>query len=373
MDVSYKEFLNKVIDKLSWVSDELDFVYPYSTINGKYLKEKSDPLCWTNGFWGGILWYMYKYTKDVKYLELAKKCTVHFDTVLDKFDYISHDVGFQFLLTSVADNKITGDKRSMERALHAATILAGRFNPTGKYIKAWNDNPLFIEQGTSASGYAIIDCMMNIPLLFWASEVTGDPRFKQIAILHADTVLEHFIREDGTSNHIVVFDPDTGKVVKKPGGQGYSEGSSWTRGQAWAIYGFAMAYHYTKNQKYLESAKKTAKYFISHTKDYVPIDFAQPETPKYQDTSAAAICACGLHEILKYSEQEKDFYTSAINTMMDILYKNCDFTRNNQSILQNCSEMYNQNARIHISLIYGEFYMLEALLRITGNDDALYY
>ena len=216
--------------------------------------------------------------------------------------------------------------------------------------------------------------MMNIPLLYWASEVTGDPRYKQIAYMHAETVIKHFVRKDGSVNHIVVFDPDTGEVVKKPAGQGYAEGSSWTRGQAWAVYGFAMAYHYTKDEQYLETAKKVADYFMSNVKgDYIPIDFAQPESAKYEDTSAAAICACGVLEILKYvSEDEKEFYRKSADRLMEILYKNCDFGPDEQSVLQNCSVMYHGEDGRHISLIYGDYYMLEALMRLNGGD-ALFY
>ena len=372
--MTYDKFSDKVMHKLDWVSDEVDFVYPYTTTNGKYIAETSDPFSWTNGFYGGIIWYLYKCTENEKYLKLAKKCTVFFDEVIDEFKSLSHDVGFQFLPTSVADVKITGDSRSVTRALHAATILAGRFNPTGRYIKAWDENPTFMNPDRFGEDYVIIDCLMNLPLLFWASETTNDPRFRQIAIMHLDTVLEHFIRDDGSANHIVVFNSDTGEVIAKPGGQGYSEGSSWSRGQAWTVYGFAMAYHYTSEKKYLDCAKKAAGYFMAHTKDYVPIDFMQPEIPRLEDTGAAAICTCGLLEIMKYvSDDEREFYASSADSLMKILYKNCNFSHDSQSVLQNCSVMYHYNEGRHISLIYGDFYLLEALIRITGKGDALFY
>lgn len=370
MDITYKEFLEKVKDKLSWVTDEVNFIYPYTTRQGKYENAKTIPYIWTCGFYGGILWYMYQLTKDEKYLKLGKESASHLEKCLIDFVDIDHDVGFQFLFTNVADYNITGDEKSKIRALHAATILAGRYNPKGQFIRAWNDNP-YIDGDISKSGYVIIDCMMNIPLLYWASEVTGDPRYTQIANLHADTVIKHFIREDGSSNHIVVFDPETGEVVNKPAGQGYAPGSSWTRGQGWAIYGFAMAYHYTKNEKYLEIAKKVADYFISHMNDeYIPIDFAQPSEPKYEDSSAAAITACGLLEILKYDDNEK--YRNAVDVLMNIMYKNCNFDRYEQSILQNCSEMYYREESRHVSLIYGDYYLLEALMRLNGGDNLFY-
>ena len=368
--MNYKEFLEKVTDKLSWVTDEVDFIYPYTTRQGKYKNKEVIPYIWTCGFYGGILWYMYKLTYDEKYLKLGRESATHLEQGLTEYYEMTHDVGFQFLFTNVADYKITGDLDSKTRALHAATILAGRYNPKGQFIRAWNDNP-YIDGEVSKSGYVIIDCMMNLPLLYWASEETGDPRYTQIANLHADTVIKQFIREDGSSNHIVVFDPATGEVVDKPKGQGYAPGSSWTRGQSWAIYGFAMAYHYTKNEKYLETAKKVADYFISQMNDeYMPIDFAQPAEPKYEDSSAAAITACGLLEILRYTEDEK--YKNAVDKLMAILYKNCDFTQDDEAILQNCSEMYHLEDTRHVSLIYGDYYMLEALMRLNG-EDVLFY
>ena len=370
MDITYKEFLEKVADKLSLVTDEVDFIYPYTTRQGKYENAKPIPYIWTCGFYGGILWYMYLLTKDEKYLKLGKESAKHLEKCLTNFVDMDHDVGFQFLFTNVADYMITGDEASKIRGLHAATLLSGRYNPNGQFIRAWNDNP-YIDGDVSKSGYVIIDCMMNLPLLYWATEVTGDPRYTQIANLHVDTVIKHFIRKDGSSNHIVVFDPETGEVVDKPKGQGYAPDSSWTRGQGWAIYGFAMAYHYTKNEEYLETAKKVADYFISQMNDeYIPIDFAQPKEPKYADSSAAAITACGMLEILKYDDNEK--YKEAVDVLINIMYTNCNFERDEQSILQNCSEMYYKEESRHVSLIYGDYYLLEALMRLNGYDNLFY-
>lgn len=366
--MNYQEFLKKVTDKLSRIIDGADFTCP----NGGGWAKGFYVGGWTSGFYGGVLWYMYRYTKDEKYLTLAKKCSEYYDVLLTEYTSLSHDVGFQFLLTNVADKNITGDEQAKIRALHAANILAGRFNPVGKFIRAWNDN-VSIDGEAPKTGYVIIDCMMNIPLLYWAFEETGDPRYRHIADMHADTAMMNFIREDGSSDHIVNFNPETGEVVSRPAGQGYSEGSAWTRGQSWALYGFSMAYRYTKNEKYLETAKKSAKYFISQMNDeYIPIDFMQPAEPVRQDTSAAAISACGLLELSKFvSEDEKKCYASAIERLMNILQKNCDFTSDTSVLLKNGSLMY--TAGIHTSLVYGDFYMLEALMRICENDTCLFY
>lgn len=368
--MNYNEFLDKVKGKLSYVTDEIDFYYPYVTKDGLYKNAKPHPYSWITGFYGGILWYMYMLTEDEKYLVHAKKAAERFDEALMEYKSLSHDVGFQFLHTSVADYQITGDEASRVRALHAATILAGRYNPNGRFIRAWNDD-ISIFSELPRTGYAIIDCMMNIPLLYWASEVTNDPRFRQTANNHADTVINTFIRDDGSVNHIVIFDPETGEVLQKPAGQGFAEGSSWTRGQAWAIHGFATAYHYTKETRYLDAAKKIANYFADClTDDFMPIDFRQPSEPKCADCSAAAIAASGYLELLKYCDDEK--FRKAVDRLMNLLYKNCDFTHNTQSILQNCSELYHNKSGWHRDMIYGDFYMLEALVRLCGGD-VLYY
>lgn len=371
--IDYANFLKKMTDKLSWVTDEVDFLYPYIPRNGKYATEKPHLYSWITGFYGGILWQMYRLTGEEKYLKLGKESAKRFDGALDEFNSLSHDVGFQFLPTCVADYIETGDRDSLKRSIHAATILAGRYNPRGEFIRAWNDNPA-IGGDSPKTGYVIIDCMMNIPLLYWATEVTGDPRYAQIANLHADTVIKNFVRDDGSVCHIVVFDPETGEAVEKPEGQGYAPGSTWTRGQGWAIYGFAMAYHYTKNPKYLQVAKAAAENFAAKVKeDYIPIDFDQPLTPAYEDSSAGAIAVCGMLEIMNYTDgEEKKFYSDAVDKIMEILYSKCDFSHDTEAVLLHCSEMYHREASRDVSLIYGDFYLLEALARIAGDKPVFY-
>ena len=177
------------------------------------------------------MWLMYIDTENKKYAEIAHGCEVKLDKAFLDFTGLHHDVGFMWILTALASYKLTNDEKSRARALHAATLLAGRFNTNGNFIRAWNGD---------LSGWAIIDCMMNIPILYWATEELGDPRFKAIAMREADMVMNAFVRPDGSVNHIVIFDAETGKVKETPAGQGYAAGSSWSRGQAWAIYGFIL-------------------------------------------------------------------------------------------------------------------------------------
>ena len=226
------ELISKITMKMDWVSEKSRNKIPYTTINGTHDDRTVDNPSgtetdginfWTNGFWGGMLWLMYHETRDEKYKEIAQISEDRLDRCFEEFYGLHHDVGFMWLPTSVANYKVTGNADSRRRALHAANLLAGRFNLAGGFIRAWNDIPG--ERDTR--GWAIIDCMFNIPLLYWATEETGDPRYKQIAMKHADTAMDAFVRSDGSVNHIVEFDPFNGGVVKTYGGQGYGKGSSW--------------------------------------------------------------------------------------------------------------------------------------------------
>ena len=239
------EFLDRVVKKVTAMAPEIGANFP--TTNSRI--GEWDPKgttanisSWTTAFWPGMMWLMYLKTGDKMFREYAEGCEAKLDEAFDIFTGIHHDVGFMWSLSAVADYKITGNEKSKARAMHAATVLAGRFNHVAKYIRAWDH---------SSHRWAIIDCMMNIPLLSFATSIQDDPRFEQVARAHADTVAKSFIRGDGSSNHVVEFDPETGDVLATPRGQGYESGSSWSRGQAWALYGFAMSYHYTKDEKHL--------------------------------------------------------------------------------------------------------------------------
>jgi unsaturated chondroitin disaccharide hydrolase len=209
--------------------------------------------------------------------------------------------------------------------------------------------------------------MMNIPLLFFAFEETGYRRYKEVAIAHADKTLENFIRSDGSVDHIVVYDQETGEKLESLGGQGYGVGSSWSRGQSWAINGFAQAYKHTNDQRYLDAAKKVAHYFIACISDteYIPlVDFRSPKEPMYIDTTAGAIAASGLIDIAQMvSIQEKDLYlNAATNILKALVDKELDLTLDTDNLLRNGSESYWGNK--HMSIIYGDYYLMEAVLKL---------
>ena len=279
---------------------------------------------------------------------------------------LNHDVGFMWLLSSVKNYELTGSESSKNAALLAAHILAGRYNPNGKYIRAWNiyspDDP------TDNKGWAIIDCMMNIPLLYWASEVTYDDRFKYIAVNHADKVLENFIRPDGSVNHIVHFNSENGEYIESLAGQGYCIGSSWSRGQAWALTGFSQSYLATKDMRYLDAAKKVANYFIAAcADDPVPkTDFRQPADAVAYDSSAGAIAATGLINIANECDgSEREMYLNAALRLLKALDERCCpwDDGEDEALLNYGMERYNSG---HQALIYGDYYFLEAILKLKN-------
>jgi unsaturated chondroitin disaccharide hydrolase len=367
--------IEKITEKMDWVSEKSRHKIPYTTIDGTHDDRSvdnpsgfdTDGICWwTNGFWGGMMWLMHHETGNDKYKEIAGYSEEQLDRCFQEFYGLHHDVGFMWLPTSVANYRVTKNPESRKRALHAANLLAGRFNLAGGFIRAWNDL-----DDTDTRGWAIIDCMFNIPLLYWATEETGDPRFKQIAMKHADTAMTAFVRPDGSVNHIVEFDPFNGGVVKTYGGQGYEEGSSWTRGQTWALYGFMMSYIHTGKQEYLDTAKRVAHYFMANIPEngVIPVDFRQPEAPVREDDTAAAIAACGLIEIAKVvgQHEQASYLNAALKLLKTLDESRSDWTKERDGILQNGSAAYHSNSH-HFEIIYGDYYFIEAIFKLKGND-----
>ena len=339
----------------------LNFI-PYTVKDGAWAPGPFDGICWwTNGFWPAEMWAMYRLTGEEMYKAEARRAEEMLDDAFRDFDHLHHDVGFMWLISSGADFRMTGSDLSRKRTLLAASLLAGRFNPLG-FIRAWNGDCV---------GWAIIDCMMNINLLYWASEFTGDPRFRKIAVAHADTAMKYFIRENGSSNHIVVFDPDTMEVKDIPAGQGYASGSSWSRGQAWALYGFTLSFLHTGEKKYLETAQRVADYFISQVRDdWIPkCDFCQPEGEKLKDACAGAVAACGLLELAKITDEKeaKFFFEAGVNILKALDAHCADWSDSHPAILTRCTGSYHGKDH-NIAMNYADFFFMEAILKLRGDD-----
>lgn len=337
---------------------------PYTTVDGVFDdKSKEAPWWWTNGFWGGLMWLMYQQTGKETFRITAETSEKSMDAALEKYyDRLHHDVGFMWHILSGVSWRITKNEASRTRNLYAANLLAGRFRMKGNYIRAWNR--------PDAKYWTIIDTMMNIPLLYWASEDSGDDRFKNIAMAHADTAMRDHIRPDGSVAHIVVHDPETGVAVETLQGQGSGVGSSWSRGQAWAIYGFVLSYIHTGEEKYLNAAKSVAHYFIANIyTDFLPlIDFRAPKEPVVYDSTAGAIAACGLIEIAKnVPEYEKDLYLSAaVRLLKSMDQRFCDYSDREDAILKGGSGAYSGD--IDMPIIYGDYFFTEAILKLMGSE-----
>ncbi|NGZ73909.1 glycoside hydrolase family 88 protein [Saccharibacillus alkalitolerans] len=341
---------------------------PYIPVNGRYEDHGAKNISWwTNGFWGGMLWQMYHATGEDAYRAAAEKVEVRLDAALHGFDGLDHDVGFLWLHTSVANYRLTGSTDSRRRGLHAATVLAGRYNPAGRYLRAWNGAP-----DSNLAGWMIIDCLMNIPILHWASEETGDPRFRDIAISHADTALRTALRPDGSSNHIVIFDPNDGRVLETPGGQGFESGSSWSRGQAWALYGMALSHRHTEKQEYLDAAKRIAHYFIANSAvtGWIPlVDFRSPAEPVTYDTTAALCAVCGLLEIAEaVGEHERRLYAeAALNILQAVERKFANWNPDEDGMIGGGTVAYHDGEQ-EVPIIYGDYFFVEAVLRFRKRE-----
>lgn len=357
--------MNKLIKKMSAQCERLGTMMPYVPFNGVYEDMGKVHLeAWTNGFYSGMLWQMFHVTGEEKYSINATGIEARLDEALEGFEKLDHDVGFQWLHTSVANYRLTGNEKSRRRGLHAAGILAGRFNLEGNYIRAWNDE--------GKQGVAIIDCLMNLPLLHWAYKETGYVSYEQIARKHTEMALNYIIRPDGSCNHMVEFNPVTGEYLNNPGGQGYASGSSWSRGHAWAIYGMALAYRYLKDVRYLEAAKSVAHYFLANVSlnDYIPvIDFRAPSKPIYLDTTAGVCAACGLLEIAEFvGEHEKQLYVQSAIKCMKAIEPYCCWDPEKDSIMSHGSARYDRASDREVPIIYGDYFLMEGILRLSEQS-----
>lgn len=365
MNEKLQDIYEKLNQKLLAECGRLGDKIPYIAEDGTYKKDmrQENVFWWTNGFWAGTLWQMYHAAGDPVYRRTAERSEEAFDRALAGYVGLHHDVGFQFLHTAAADYRLTGNEASRVRALHGANLLAGRFNPTGEYIRAWNlDKP----------GWMIVDSLMNIPLLYWAGRELSDPRYADIADRHAHTAIRVLQREDGSCNHIAILDPATGEVLECPAGQGYGPGSSWSRGQAWAVYGFALAFLHTGKEEYLAAAKRAAHYFLANIAltGYVPLtDFRAPGEPMSVDTTAGACAACGLLQIAQMvPEFEKPLYRdSAVRMLMELAEHHSDWNPERDGILQNGTVAYGREEETHVPIIYGDYFLVEGILRLLGK------
>ena len=364
----------KLTVKMKAEAGRIGTMIPYTTRDGRYhdLDVPGGLYFWTNGFWPGMLWQMYHATGDEIYRRTAEGVEERMKEILTGFEGLDHDIGFLFLPMSVANWRKTGNEDARRRGLHAANLLAGRFNPVGNYIRAWNNAPW---TGNEVSGWMIIDCLMNIPLLYWAAKECSDPRFYHIAVAHAGTAQKYIVRPDGSCNHILIFDSRTGEFLDNPGGQGFGAGSSWSRGQSWAVYGFSLSYRHTGDERFLATAKQCAHYCISNlaVNGWLPlVDYRAPAEPVKYDSTAGMITAAGVFELASHvGEYEKPLYTrAALNILKACEKKFCNWDPDQDSIVDGGTFFYHDPSGkdTHVPIIYGDYYFMEAILKLMGKE-----
>jgi unsaturated chondroitin disaccharide hydrolase len=319
---------------------------------------------WLTGFWTGLLWLTHAATGDEDLRQHAQDLLPSFRERLDKRVHINHDLGFLFSLSARAQWQATGEREARELALQAAQELLGRYRVPGKYIQAWGE-VADAEQG----GRIIIDTMMNLPLLFWATEQTSDPRYRQAALEHAETSLRYLLRPDGSTYHTFFLDQQTGKPIGPRTHQGYSDDSLWARGQAWAVYGYALAAEWSGEARFLEIGQQAARRFVAELPpEGVPWwDLRLPDdAPRHYDSSAGAIAACGMLRLARL-DGESEFHDLA-RALVENLVTHCLETEPQaQGLLRHGAYHVHKGWGVDAYFICGDYFFLEALLTLDGR------
>lgn len=320
---------------------------------------------WVTSFWPGMLWLAYHVTDDAELRAQAETLYPSFVERLEKRVRLTHDLGFIYLLSCRAQWMLTGNKDARDTALWAAKELSRRFNPRGNYIQAWGE----IGEAPEA-GRMIVDCMMNLNLLYWASEQTGDDTYREVARNHAASTQKYIVRDDGSTYHTFFFDPDTGDPLYGKTHQGYADESLWARGQAWAIYGFALTAQWLDDADFLVTAQKVADRFLADSPpDKSPLwDFRLPsDAPQNLDSSAGAITACGLLRLAKLTDNEQ--YRRQAEIMLQSLIAEClDTDTGRQGLLKHGAQRVLTGETPDGYLIYGDYFFLEALFTLNGQS-----
>ncbi len=317
---------------------------------------------WTSGFFAGNLWQLYQLTEEQEYRDKAQQWTVFIEK--EKLNGKSHDVGFKVFCSFGNGLEVNPENKHYQKVVvKAANTLASRYSDKVKSIRSWDFNK------KQWQFPVIIDNMMNLELLFEAAKIAKDSTFYEIAVNHANTTLKNHFRENNSTFHVVDYDSLSGNIHEKVTHQGFNDSSSWARGQAWAIYGFTMAYRYTQNERYLNQAKATVKFFINHKnlpEDGIPYwDFNDPDIPQApRDVSAATVVASGLLELYTYT-QEEPFLAYAEKVLHTLNSKEYLLKTENEIpfIFKHSTGNYPKNDEIDVPIVYADYYYLEALLR----------
>ena len=322
---------------------------------------------WLAGFWTGLLWLTYAATGDEDLRVHAESLLPTFRERLEKRTHITHDLGFLFTLSARAQWQMTSDENARQLALWAARELVQRYWPAGRYIQAWGE-----VGDPQEGGRTLIDTMMNLPLLFWASRRMGEPRYEEAALAHAETSRRYLLRPDGASYHTFFFDQASGEPVGPRTHQGYADDSLWARGQAWAIYGFALAAEWSGEQRFLGASRQAARRFVAELPpDGVPTwDLRLPDdAPHYRDSSAGAIAAGGMLRLARLvNGAERDEFQRSALALLDALVTHCFETKPEApGMLRDGTYHAHKGWGVEAYFICGDYFFLEALLALEGK------
>ncbi len=318
---------------------------------------------WTTSFFTGMALLAWRETEDEYFLQQTLRLAPAYrEKALNPQCHSHHDMGFLYSLYSIAIYKLTGDKEHREVGIAAAEGIAARCNPNGNFIRAWG------QAGTTEhDNMAIVDCLMNLPLLFWAANETGDTKFREIAVRHANMCLKYFIRPDDSVIHALRFDLKTGQPIGPDNFCGHSNESYWARGATWAIYGFALAHRYTGGQKYLEASVRLAKKFITELDgEVVPVwDFRLPKnaTP-VRDASAAAVMVCAIQELEKLQVADPELLKAKVALLSRICSDDyLDVNPGCRGVLKS-----GYGSKVAFSS-WGDYYLMEAVTRELNRSE----
>lgn len=323
---------------------------------------------WCSGFWPGILWMDYSLTRDTAVMEAAKGFTSSLTHIAYEPVY-DHDIGFLMFCSFGKGYEQTHSPEYKRIILASADSLATLFNPIVGTILSWPRNiKLFGGHNT------IMDNMMNLDMMFWAAKNGGNPLLYDLAVTHAITTMRHHFRPDGSCYHVAVYDTLTGDFIHGVTHQGYADSSMWARGQSWAIYGYTMVYRWTHNKVFLDFAQKVTDVYIKRlletSDDLIPLwDMDDPDTKAPKDVSAACVVADALLELSKYVEGDKavEYRNFAINTLAQLSTDKYQSGKRNVSFLLHSTGHHPAGSEIDASIIYADYYYLEALIRLKTS------
>lgn len=348
---------------------------PSHSTGNVYPKSENDE--WTNGMWTGEINVMYELTGDRRFKEKALEHVGAFKYRIDEMVSIdNHDMGFLYSPSCIASYMLYDSEDGKRSAIKAADYLISRFQEKGRFIQAWG--PI----GDRNNYRLIIDCLMNIPLLFRVSELTGDEKYRKVALAHFETSIECVLRPDDSTYHTYYFDPDTGAPLYGATHQGNRNDSAWARGQAWGIYGSALCYRYTRSPKAMDVFRRTLAFFLNHLPasviPYWDFDFTDGSAES-RDSSALAICCCGMMEMSGLTG-DAGLREKALE-LLEILYEKCavkDPSVSNGQLLHGvyCRKTPTNDARdrgVDECNTWGDYFYVEALMRAKKPEWKAYW